>query len=260
MDSPCSFCVDMPVTGHLVSLFFARIFEHNSNEEITVHSFLSCVGQLKFRGTSGLLRLPKPLFSHKEGIHPDHAPPSPVLPLPEEDLEDKATRDNEQQRTFSEGTDSGEESAPPTKEVLHNRRRGVLPDVAEEMEVSPLEEQASNGAPPKKKPQLSINIPTSRQTAHNSHHLQQQQEEETARGTAKHHHSDEEYSIATHFVKVRRNGLLVDVSTLWDFMATDAVTGSVRNILSHSRPGVQRQSSIFAFNPVRKLHVTYKFM
>ena len=251
MDSPCSFCADMSVTGSTSCIsVFARIFEHNSNEEIPVHSFLSCVGQLKFRGTSGLLRLPKPLFGHKEGVQPDHPPPSPVLPLPEEDLEDKAMRDNEQLRSSSEGTDSGEESAPPTKEVLHNRRRGVLPDVDEEMEVSPLEERATNSAPPKKKPQLSISIPTSRHTAHNSHHLQRQ-EEETARGTATHHHSDEEYSIATHFVKVRRNGLLVDVSTLWDFMATDAVTGSVRNILSHSRPGVQRQSSIFAFNPVR---------
>lgn len=233
---------------------FARIFEHNSNEEITVHSFLSCVGQLKFRGTSGLLRLPKPLFSHKEGVHPDHPPPSPVLPLPEEDLEDKATKDNEQLRNSSEGTDSGGESASPTKEILHNRRRGVLPDVDEEMEVSSLEEQPANGAPPKKKPQLSISIPTSRHTAHNSQYLKQE-EEEIGRGNAKHHQSDEEYSIATHFVKVRRNGLLVDVSTLWDFMATDAVTGSVRNILSHSRPGMQRQSSIFAFNPVRRLHV-----
>ena len=221
----------------------ARIFEHNSNGDITLHSFLTCVGQLKFRGTSGLLRLPKPLFGHKEGVH-DHPPPSPVHSPPEGDQEDKTTEDDEQLRNSSEGTDSGEELTLPTKVRLHNRRRGVLPDVDEEMEVG---EQDTDGAPPMKKPQLSISLPASRQTDRNS---QQHEQEEEGQSTMKHPHSEEEYSIATHFVKVRRNGLLVDVSTLWDFMATDAVTGSVRNILSHSRPGMQRQSSIFAFNPV----------
>lgn len=242
----------MPVTSRTVYTYvrtsvIARIFEHNSNGEIAVHSFLICVGQLKFRGTSGLLRLPKPLFSNQEGVLPDHRPPSPVQPPPEGDREDKTSGDNEQLRDSSEGTDFGEDSTLPTK-VLHNRRRGALPDVDEEMEVSSLGEQATNCAPPKKKPQLSISLPTSRSADHNSHHLQQ--EKAAGQGATKHHHGEEEYSIATHFVKVRRNGLLVDVSTLWDFMATDAVTGSVRNILSHSRPGMQRQSSIFAFNPV----------
>lgn len=190
--------------------------------------------------------MPKPLFGHKEGVQ-DHPPPSPVHPPPEGDQEDKTTGDDEQLRDSSEGTDSGEELTLPTKVQLHNRRRGVLPDVDEEMEVSSVGEQDTDGAPPKKKPQLSISLPTSHQTGRNSHHHEQ---EEEGQETLKHHHSEGEYSIATHFVRVRRNGLLVDVSTLWDFMATDAVTGSVRSILSHSRPGMQRQSSIFAFNPV----------
>ena len=225
----------------------ARNFEHNSRGEITLHSFLNSVGQLKFRGTSVLLRLPKPLFGHKEGILPDRLPSSPVPSPPEVNQEDRRTGDDEQLRSPSEGTDSGEDVALLSKVSLNSRRRAVLPDVDEEMEVSSVEEQAKDGAPPKKKLQLSISAPTLHQTDHNSHHRQQQEED---KGATKHHHGAEEYSIATHFVKVRRNGLLVDVSTLWDFMATDAVTGSVRNILSHSRPGMQRQSSIFAFDPV----------
>lgn len=235
-------------TFHLQNLLYfviLRSFEHNSSGEITLHSFLNCVGQLKFRGTSVLLRLPKSLFGHKEGILPDLPPPSPVPSPPEDNREDRTAGDDEQLKSPSEGTDSGEDLTLPSKMPLNSRRRAVLPDVDEEMELSSVGEQATDGAPPKKKLQLSISAPTLHQADRNSHH---QQEED--KGATKHHHSEEEYSIATHFVKVRRNGLLVDVSTLWDFMATDAVTGSVRNILSHSRPGMQRQSSIFAFDPV----------
>ena len=62
----------------------------------------------------------------------------------------------------------------------------------------------------------------------------------------------EEYSIATHFVKVHRSGVVADVMTLWDLAGTEAVSGStLDSILGHSRPGFDRLPSINAFDKVR---------
>lgn len=41
----------------------AKVFEANQSEVLTMSDFLSGVGQLKFRGTSGLLRSPKSVIS-----------------------------------------------------------------------------------------------------------------------------------------------------------------------------------------------------
>ena len=60
---------------------------------------------------------------------------------------------------------------------------------------------------------------------------------------------DEDYAIATHFVKVRRSGTLADVNTLWDLVGTEAVSGSVEAILDH-KPGFDRLPSINAFDKV----------
>ena len=61
--------------------------------------------------------------------------------------------------------------------------------------------------------------------------------------------SDEDYTIATHFVKVRRSGTLADVTTLWDLDGTEAVSGSLEAILEH-KPGFDRLPSINAFDKV----------
>ena len=59
---------------------------------------------------------------------------------------------------------------------------------------------------------------------------------------------DDDYTIATHFVKVRRSGTLADVTTLWDLVGTEAVSGSLEDILD--KPGFDRLPSINAFDKV----------
>lgn len=61
--------------------------------------------------------------------------------------------------------------------------------------------------------------------------------------------SSEQYTIATHFVKVKRSGTLTDVTTLWDLVGTEAVSGSLDSVLD-SRPGFDRLPSINAFDKV----------
>ena len=60
----------------------------------------------------------------------------------------------------------------------------------------------------------------------------------------------EDYTIATHFVKVRRSGTLADVHTLWELVGTEAVSGSLEALLD-SRPGFDRLASMAAFDKVR---------
>lgn len=61
--------------------------------------------------------------------------------------------------------------------------------------------------------------------------------------------SPQEFNIATHFVKVRRSGTLADVTTLWDMIGTEAVSGSMDAILE--KPNFDRLPSINAFDKVR---------
>ena len=200
-----------------------RLFELNSDKEISLNSFLSCVGQLKFRGTSSLLRLPKPLFGQKEGQQVNRSP-SPIHIPPDDNSHSDAVQDNKLSQV------SGEEEEVLEKLPYRGRRKALSMEVPEEMEISSSEGTKETITEVKSPKRLKLTTVT----------------QDRARQM-------EEFSIATHFVKVRRNGLLVDVSTLWDFISTEAVTGSVRNILSHSKPGVQRQGSIFAFDPVSGL-------
>ena len=66
-----------------------------------------------------------------------------------------------------------------------------------------------------------------------------------------------EYSIATHFVKVKRSGTLTDVTTLWDLVGTDAVSGSLDHLLD-VKPGFERLPSINAFDKVCTTEVLTK--
>ncbi len=67
----------------------------------------------------------------------------------------------------------------------------------------------------------------------------------------------DDITIATHFVKVRRSGALSDVSTLWDLMGTEAISGSLDAL---DRPGFDRLPSINAFDKVRGLQVFVCFI
>ena len=68
-----------------------------------------------------------------------------------------------------------------------------------------------------------------------------------------------EYSIATHFVKVKRSGTLTDVTTLWDLVGTDAMSGSMDHLMD-VRPGFERLPSINAFDRVRLLSYCYSML
>ena len=57
------------------------------------------------------------------------------------------------------------------------------------------------------------------------------------------------YTIATHFVKVRRSGTLSDVTTIWDLVGTECLSGSLDSIVA-SKPGFDRLPSINAFDRV----------
>jgi hypothetical protein len=195
-----------------------KLFELTADEEITLSSFLSSVGQLKFRGTSSLLRLPNHVFGPKDD-HTSDRPPSPIHIPPDHDSNSDSVSDK---KIVAPSPNNGENQP---RFAYTGRRKALSMEIPEEMDVSYAEggRVALREGGPKKLKLDKIGKRSSQQS--------------------------EEFSIATHFVKVRRNGLLVDVSTLWDFISTEAVTGSVRNILSHSRPGLQRQGSLFAFDP-----------
>ena len=64
--------------------------------------------------------------------------------------------------------------------------------------------------------------------------------------------TQQDYTIATHFVKVKRSGTLTDVTTLWDLVGTEAVSGSLEDL--DSRPGFDRLPSINAFDKVGVLY------
>ena len=80
------------------------------------------------------------------------------------------------------------------------------------------------------------------------------------------------FTIATHSVKVlhvilvahtikyfsllhqvRRSGALADVTTLWELVGTEAVSGSVEEILEQHKPSFDRLPSIRAFDKVDKI-------
>ena len=50
-------------------------------------------------------------------------------------------------------------------------------------------------------------------------------------------------------LQVRRSGALADVTTLWDLVGTDMVSGSLENVIS-ARPGFDRLPSLNAFDKV----------
>ncbi|KAL9982177.1 hypothetical protein ACROYT_G010988 [Oculina patagonica] len=58
----------------------------------------------------------------------------------------------------------------------------------------------------------------------------------------------DQYELATHTVKVRRSGMLSDVSVLWDMNNSNMVTGSAQSGLVASKLKIERLPSINCFN------------
>ena len=128
-------------------------------------------------------RLPKPLFGQKEGQQVNRSP-SPIHIPPDDNSHSDAVQDNKLSQV------SGEEEVLE-KLPYRGRRKALSMEIPEEMEISPSEgtkETITEVKSPKRLKLTTITQDEARQM--------------------------EEFSIATLFVKVRRNGLLVDVSTL----------------------------------------------
>ena len=187
------------------------MFGISEEEGITLASFLMNVGQLKFRGTSLLLRLPHSPVKHLwegegegggEGLGAQHARGAAGK---------RKVRLEVGGERGGGGGGGGDEDEEPM-EVMDQTLGVSDPNVEEGTSTDEVMASVDNSGFP-----LDING----------------------------------YSIATHFVKVRRTGTLSDVNTLWDLVGTDAVSGSVDSILN--QPAFNRLPSIRAFDRVRVL-------
>ena len=58
----------------------------------------------------------------------------------------------------------------------------------------------------------------------------------------------DQYALATHTVKVRRSGMLSDVSVLWDTSKGIMVTGSAQAQMAATKLKIERLPSINCFN------------
>ena len=62
--------------------------------------------------------------------------------------------------------------------------------------------------------------------------------------------SERPYELATHTVKVRRSGALIDVKALWDLKDTDAFSSMTGQDLEKEKLRYSRFASIDSFNKV----------
>lgn len=192
-----------------------------SPDGIFLSAFLTFVGQLKFRGTSVLFRL-------------KHSPIRREPPLP-----------GPQSSSSSSSTNVGHLKKPPRGGLDVIRDEGV--EGEDQMDtggpvVDHLKKPAASGSRILQKASTVGSIPSSV--------MCEEGDEDPLRGSVG--FNNKEYSIATHFVKVHRSGVVADVMTLWDLAGTEAVSGStLESILSHSnKPGFDRLPSINAFDKV----------
>ena len=195
--------------------------------------FLNVVGQLKFRGTSVLFRLPRSPVTRTTPLPPD-APqpaspaPSPnvslnrreiqpeiIEPIPEEELSDT---DSKKARLASEDSESSN-------------------DKEESMDYTQSDETSGDSI----KSTPAIVLLGEEDSIETLSDGEGQMEDLPG----------QDYTIATHFVKVRRSGTLSDVTTIWDLQGTDCISGSLDSIIA-SKPGFDRLPSINAFDRVRK--------
>ena len=62
--------------------------------------------------------------------------------------------------------------------------------------------------------------------------------------------SERPYELATHTVKVRRSGALIDVKALWDLKDTDAFSSMTAQDLEKEKNRYSRFASVDSFNKV----------
>ncbi|XP_013419289.1 uncharacterized protein LOC106179994 isoform X2 [Lingula anatina] len=163
----------------------AKVFGKETKEKLPLTDFLTAVGQLKFRGTSSLFRLPNSCIPR-----------------------------NKRKRATPKKNEDG--LSPPNNkrsrsDILNTtdnfNTRSSSPDKADDAEDIPIFASPLTPGP------LSV---------------------------------DSKYELATHTVKVRRTGTLLDVSALWDLQGTS--TGIADVDLTAERTRFHRMPSLDSFN------------
>ncbi|XP_003384155.1 PREDICTED: uncharacterized protein LOC100639057 isoform X2 [Amphimedon queenslandica] len=169
-----------------------KVFGVTESHGLSMSKFLTIVGQLKFRGTSVLFRLPQSPVKHQ--TDPYNIPERPNCPSP----------------------------CPSPFNVKLRPIRPKEPQTDDEhMEVS-LNDTISGSDKPATGPMSATDS------------------------------NDLGFTIATHSVKVKRSGALSDVTTIWDLVGTEAVSGTVRDLLDPHKPSFDRLPSIKAFDKASK--------
>lgn len=200
---------------------------------VPLNVFLNVVGQLKFRGTSVLFRLPRPPVTRTTPIPPDAPQQFSPAPSPNVSLNRKIASDGAS--TSSEPIKREEETpaiSDPKKARVDTLDSATSNESEESMDFSHSEEVSGDSfkSPP------SIVLEDSTEVTSDG-----EEGMESLPGR--------DYTIATHFVKVRRSGTLSDVTTIWDLAGTECLSGSLDSIVA-SKPGFDRLPSINAFDRV----------
>ena len=189
--------------------------------------FLHVVGQLKFRGTSTLFRLPRSPVNRTTPLPPDA--PQPVSPAP-------SPNSSLNRKLFQPDVDEPIKEEHPPEASTKKARVDTANEKEELMECSNSEEASINS---------NKSIPAITLLGEDDSIETLSDGESDMEGLPR-----QDYNIATHFVKVRRSGTLSDVTTIWDLVGTDCISGSLDSIVA-SRPGFDRLPSINAFDRVR---------
>ncbi len=209
----------------------------SQDKGVPLNIFLNVVGQLKFRGTSVLFRLPRPPITRTTPIPPDAPQPLSPAPSPNISLNRKIASDGAL-TSISEPIKREEETpeiSDPKKARVDTLDSATSNESEESMDFSHSDEVSGDSfkSPP------SIVLEDSTEPISDG-----EGELESLPGQS--------YTIATHFVKVRRSGTLSDVTTIWDLAGTECLSGSLDSIIA-SKPGFDRLPSINAFDRVSKI-------
>ena len=208
-----------------------RVFGVSPDKGVSLGLFLNVVGQLKFRGTSVLFRLPRPPVTRSTPIPPDAPQPPSPAPSPNVSLRRIPESDSNKSELVKR-----EEETPAIIEAKKARvdtfGSATSNNSEESMDFCHSDEVSGDSF--KSQPRIVLEDST----------------DTTSDGEAEMEDlPGQDYTIATHFVKVRRSGTLSDVTTIWDLVGTDCLSGSLDSIVA-SKPGFDRLPSINAFDKV----------
>ncbi|KAI3378771.1 hypothetical protein SNEBB_010406 [Seison nebaliae] len=207
-----------------------KVFEKTPQQRLSLSEFLGGVGQLKFRGTSVLFRSN---FSINENFDSE---------IDVMKSNRKFTKKLSQVDVRSDRSDSASKSKPPKALApTPNIRSEHQNDVETHFEtVNPVSSNKSSNkskTAPKIEKQNDVVVKSAIQhlcVDRNDNHVAKTE--------------DEDYGLATHCVKIKNTGALVDISALWDMENVSAISGSVVGFLGQQTQANGRTMSIDMFN------------